>query len=232
MASSETILIIEDEADLAETIQSELEAEGFRVLCASCGRTGLESAVKLLPSLIILDRTLPGMSGIDVCRVLRERPTTKQTPIIFLTAKSEKGDIILGLGTGGDDYITKPFDMGELIARVKGVLRRSSPSLKETHPGGTRLTFGPLQLDSARFEAFLGKSAVALTQAEFRILWTLMERPGQVFSRNQLLDKFDSRDSAVDRTIDVHIASIRKKLGEKGELVMTIRGMGYKLRES
>ncbi len=226
------ILIIEDEAEVSEIIQSTLKREAFQVLTAFDGSTGLEMARTKKPALILLDIMMPGINGLEVCKQLRTQPETKNVPIIMLTAKIDESDIVLGLGAGADDYVTKPFHSKELVARVRAVLRRHR--IGEASETAHSITQGGIQMDVQRHEVKLNGQEVTLTLAEFKILWTLLSTPGRVFTRNQLLDRISSGDgdSVVDRNIDVHIGAIRKKLGDTGRAILTVRGIGYKFRGS
>ena len=226
----ETILVIEDDSDIVEIIQYNFEREGYRVITASNGEKGLETAISKKPSLIILDLMLPGLDGIEVCKRLRTNAETRSIPIVMLTAKGEESDIILGLGVGADDYVTKPFSPKELLARITAVLRRGD--LKQDSPAPSRLERGPITIDPARFEVYLKGQPIAFTLTEFKILSILAANPGRVYTRTLLLDRIQGGDAFVDdRNIDVHIRSIRRKLGDFAESIITVRGVGYKFRE-
>lgn len=224
---STTILVIEDDPDIVELVQYNLERDGFNVLTAGDGETGVQEASKRRPSLILLDLMLPGQDGLDVCRLLRQSPATSSIPIIMLTAKNEEEDVVVGLRMGADDYVTKPFRPRELLARIRAVLRRGA-----THPGGggdTPLRFGNLTIDPEGHEVRLGKSPVQLTASEFRLLLAIASRPGRVFTRDLLLDHLTGGEGVVvDRNVDVHISALRKKLGASGRHIVTVRGVGYK----
>ena len=225
----EKILLIEDHQDIAEIVQFNLEKEGYQVITSEDGEEGIRLATKEVPALILLDLMLPRMGGIDVCRVLRNRPETVRIPVIMLTAKGEESDIVLGLGVGADDYVTKPFSPKELLARIQAVLRRSKAPVGTT---AEVITFRELMVDSARHEASVDGKSVALTLSEFRLLRTFISSPGRVFTRDQLIEKIGGADLAiVDRNIDVHVSSLRKKLGDMGSYILTVRGVGYRLRE-
>lgn len=224
------ILIIEDESDIIELLQYNLEREGFQVFSARNGDRGVVEANLRKPHLILLDLMLPGQDGLQVCQQIRQRSELSKTPIIMLTAKGEESDKVLGLGLGADDYVTKPFSPKELIARIKAVLRRGGPAVAES--GQNRIEFGPVVLDPARHEVLLREKQISLTAAEFKILKALLSSPGRVFTRDQLLEKLTGGGSFVlDRNIDVHIGMIRKKLGDDGKLISTIRGVGYKVQD-
>lgn len=223
----QTILVIEDEADISELVTFNLNKEGFRVLTASDGESGLKEAFVASPALVLLDLALPGMQGLEVCRHLRNNPKTSLTPIVILTARSEEVDIILGLEVGADDYIAKPFRIRELVARVRAVLRRSS----RTDP----LTIGrvPFQVDPSEHTVVTPHSSIHLTPAEFRILQCLTESPGRVLSRDQLLHAItEGKSIIVVRNVDVHIRALRRKLREFSTLIETVRGVGYKFSSS
>jgi DNA-binding response OmpR family regulator len=223
-----TILVIDDEKDFIELVKYNLEKEGFLVRGVLDGESGLSAAARDIPDLAIIDLMLPGMDGLEVCRRLRSDPRTADIPIIMLTAKSSESDRVVGLELGADDYVTKPFSPRELAARVKAVLRRSSPH------GAAPVVIrrGELTIDLTRREVSCRGKAVSLTASEFRLLHFLANHPGQVFSRSELIDGAMGRDiSVVDRTVDVHITGLRKKLGDCGEWVETVRGFGYRFRE-
>ena len=227
--SKESVLIIEDDPDIVEFVQYNLEREGFRVFTADNGETGLHEATTRLPSLILLDLMLPGIDGIEVCRRLKQAKATQLIPLVMLTAKGEESDVVLGLGLGADDYVTKPFSPKELIARLQAVLRRSTKDRSETKD--ERLRIGPLIIDPTRHEVLLNGEAIPFTLAEFRLLQTLASSPGRVFTRDQLLDRITGGDAVViDRNVDVHVRSIRKKLEDEGDLILTVRGVGYKCK--
>lgn len=224
------VLVIEDEPDIIELLQYNLEREGFRVFTARDGLSGLKEATARRPALIILDLMLPGVDGLEVCRLLRSKKESENTPIIMLTAKSEESDKVLGLGIGADDYITKPFSPKELVARARAVLRRMA--VTDNTQRQQRIEVGPLTVDPDRHEVSLGGKPINLTAAEFRLLRMLASSPGRVFTREQLLEKITGGESIVlDRNVDVHIGAIRKKLGNSDEWITTIRGVGYKFKD-
>lgn len=218
------VLIIEDEKKISDIVTLYLHRENFIVDVAATGEDGL-LLLKESPDLIILDLMLPDIPGEDICRMIRER---SNIPIIMLTAKSAEEERIRGLGIGADDYVVKPFSPGELVARVKALLRRVSPST------GGILSFnrGLLILDSERFEAKVRGRTVELTETEFRILFALSQRPGIVFTREQLISMVQGYDfEGYDRTIDAHIKNIRHKLEENPKspvFIKTVYGLGYK----
>jgi two-component system, OmpR family, phosphate regulon response regulator PhoB len=223
------ILIVEDEAALTLLLRYNLEAAHYTVETASRGD---EAEIKLRespPDLVILDWMLPGLSGIEICRRLRARSETRQIPIIILTARGEESERIRGLATGADDYIVKPFSVPELIARVGALLRRAAPE-KVTDI----LSFGDLELDREKRRVSRAGRAIELGPTEYRLLEYLMERPGRVFSREQLLDGVWGRDIYIDeRTVDVHIGRLRRALnrGHETDPIRTVRGAGYALND-
>ena len=223
----QTLLVIEDDPDIVELLRYNLEREGYRVLVATDGERGLADAGKQQPDLVLLDLMLPGLDGLEVCRRLRGQDGTRGIPVLVLTAKSEETDVVIGLEMGADDYLTKPFSPRELLARVRALLRRVARGSEEV--GRTRIELGELVLDLARHEVTSQGSLVPLTRAEFRLLWTLIQRPGRVFTRNELVDEITAGEAViVDRNVDVHVSSIRKKLGDSGKRIATVRGVGYK----
>jgi phosphate regulon transcriptional regulator PhoB len=227
---AERILVIEDDCDILELVQYNLARQGFAVMEAKDGEDGLGKARQHQPDLIVLDLMLPGLDGIDVCKTLRGESATKGIPIVILSAKGEESDVVVGLELGADDYVTKPFSPRELIARIRAVLRRS----KDTTTVSTeeRLKVGPIEIDTARHEVFHRGEPLQLTLAEYRLLSTLISRPGRVFTRGQLLEKIAGADTfVIDRNVDVHVRAVRKKLAEDAEFIVTVRGVGYKCRE-
>lgn len=219
------IAIVDDEPDILELISYHLKKERFEVREFRDGEGLLSFIETALPDLVILDLMLPGMDGLEVCRVLRGNRRTSSVPIIMLTAKGSEADKVVGLELGADDYVVKPFSPRELVARVKAVLRRAKVEEKEES-----LVIGDLAIDTNRFEVRFKGRRIDLTPTEFRILAILAGRPGWVFTRNQLLNELWQEDKIVlDRTIDVHIRHLREKLGEGGRLIKTVRGIGYKL---
>jgi DNA-binding response OmpR family regulator len=227
MAKS-TVLVIDDEKDLIELVSYNLEREGFLVKGAIDGESGVSTAVRDNPDVILVDLMLPGIDGLEVCRQLRSETKTAHIPIIMLTAKSQESDRIVGLELGADDYVTKPFSPRELSARVKAVLRRSSAQISQP----SLIRRNELTIDLDRREVLCEGKNIILTASEFRLLQFLAERPGRVFSRSELIDAALGRDVAVvDRTIDVHITSLRKKMAKCGEWIETVRGFGYRFRD-
>jgi phosphate regulon transcriptional regulator PhoB len=222
------VLVIDDEKDLIELARYNLEKDGFEVKSAQDGESGLAAAINGHPDIILIDLMLPGIDGLDVCRSLRADNRTARIPIIMLTAKSAESDRVLGLELGADDYVTKPFSPRELIARIKAVLRRSSaPQLPSD-----RIHFGALTIDPERREVSCEGVTIPVTATEFRLLRFFALHPGRVYSRDQLIDNALGKEvSVVDRTIDVHITGLRKKLGNCSKWIETVRGFGYRFRE-
>lgn len=223
------ILVVEDEEPLALLLQYNLESEGFSVSLCHHGDNVELSIEENQPNLIVLDWMLPGVSGLELCRRIRSSSKTANIPIILVTARDEESDRIRGLSTGADDYVTKPFSVPELIARVKAVLRRANPeSIAET------LSVGDLELDRTSFRVKRGPREVRLGPTEFRLLEFLMQSPGRVYSRAQLLDSVWGQNVYVDeRTVDVHIGRLRKALnrGKEKDPIRTVRGAGYAISD-
>lgn len=222
-----TIFIVEDEPSQRQVLTYNLEAEGYRVTQTGNGEEALVSVAEHMPDLIILDWTLPGVSGIEILRQLKSQPLTRELPIIMLTGRSDEFDRVRGLETGADDYVTKPYSVLELMARVRLQLRRTRPSYM-----GERLEFGDIVLDSSAEKVFRGKNQVKLGPTEIRLLAVFMEKPGRVWSREQLLDRVWGTEFYLDnRTVDVFISRLRKALCENGgeDLIRTVRGTGYAL---
>jgi two-component system phosphate regulon response regulator PhoB len=225
--TSPRILIVEDEEALTLLLRYNLEAAGYEVDTVARGDDADVRFKERPPDLVILDWMLPGLSGIEICRRLRARPDTRQLPIIMLTARGEESERVRGLSTGADDYIVKPFSVPELLARVSALLRRSSPERI-----ADILAFGELELDREKKRVSRNGHAIDLGPTEFRLLEFLMERPGRVFSREQLLDGVWGRDVYIDeRTVDVHVGRLRKALnrGHADDPIRTVRGAGYAL---
>lgn len=225
--SRQTLLIIEDEQSLSEVLAYNLEREGFRVITAADGEEGLHQARALVPDLVVLDLMLPVIDGLQVCQQLRADSRTRDVRIVMLTARGEELDEIVGFNMGADDYVTKPFKIKPLMHRIKALLRRTTtPSASDD-----RLGRDGIEIDRLRHECRCDGQELTLTPTEFRLLWTLIRQPGRTFSRNELMDSTRGTDAnALERTIDVHIRSLRKKLGDRGTLVETVRGIGYRFR--
>ncbi|PZQ97643.1 MAG: phosphate regulon transcriptional regulatory protein PhoB [Cereibacter sphaeroides] len=229
MAAAEqpTVLVVEDEPAQREVLSYNFEAEGFRVAQAGNGEEALILVDEVAPDVIVLDWMLPSVSGIEVCRRLKSRPETRGVPIIMLSARSEEVDRVRGLETGADDYVIKPYSLVELMARVRTQLRRTRPSVV-----GLVLAYEDIRLDPESHKVFRGEKVLKLGPTEFRLLSTFMEKPGRVWSREQLLDRVWGRDIYVDtRTVDVHIGRLRKALCAfgGGDPLRTVRGAGYAL---
>lgn len=224
-----TILVVEDESDLSVLMRYNLEAEGFRVLTAETGDEAAEAMQGQPPDLILLDWMLPGLSGIELCRRWRARAETARLPIIMLTARGEEEERVRGLATGADDYVTKPFSMPELMARIHALLRRANPQLVSSV-----LKAGDLELDRTSHRVRRGGRDLHLGPTEYRLLEYLMRHPGRVYSREQLLDGVWGTDVYVDeRTVDVHVGRLRKAInrGRSPDPIRTVRGAGYALDE-
>jgi two-component system phosphate regulon response regulator PhoB len=219
------IVLIEDERDMADLVATRLKREGYKVEIAHDGGEGLEMVRSSPPDLVLLDLMLPGLPGTDVARLMRDDVRTAGVPIIMLTAKSEESDIVVGLRFGADDYVTKPFSMSVLVARIDAVLRRAAAS---PTPAQGILKAGPLVIDQGRHTVELEGQILPLTLTEFRLLTALAAARGRVLNRNQLMDQALGVDVIVtDRTIDVHMTTLRRKLGAARSCLQTVRGVGY-----
>jgi DNA-binding response OmpR family regulator len=228
--SKKKIVIIEDEPDILEVLSYNLKREGYEILTATDGIHGLSLVRKEVPDMVLLDLMLPGMDGVEICSTIKKDQQTQNTLIIMVTAKGEESDIVLGLGVGADDYITKPFSPKELIARVKAVMRRGV--MVDKANSQEKIEIGPLTIDTVKYKVSIDDREVKLTATEFRLLHYLASYPGRVFSREQLLNRALGDDVViVDRNIDVHIRGIRKKLEVDPPLIETIRGVGYRMAE-
>jgi len=224
--SPKRILVIEDESDILDMILLRLRKEKFDPVGATNGATGLAKAQDDKPDLVLLDLMLPITSGLDVLRKLRESPKTAHLPVIIVSAKGDESDVVVGLELGADDYVTKPFNMPVLLARINALLRRSGAA----ENAGSRLTVGPIVIDADRFEISVDGEPIQLTRTEFGILHSLAVARGRVLTRNQLIDHAIGSDTMVtERTIDVHVTSLRSKLGIARDLVETVRGIGYRI---
>lgn len=227
--SRERILIIEDEEDIAELVRFNLEKEGYQISIATTGEEGMKAARADMPDLIILDLMLPGLDGLDVCKVLKAGDKTKGIPIVIVTAKGEESDVVTGLEVGADDYITKPFSPKVLIARIRSVIRRrSTPPVDDN----ATLQLRGLTIDPRRHEVRIDGKVIDLTLTEFQILHLLARRPGWVFTRYQIVNEVRGDDIIVtDRSVDVQFVGLRRKLGDWGKEIETVRGVGYRLKE-
>jgi two-component system alkaline phosphatase synthesis response regulator PhoP len=222
------ILVVDDEPDLLELVHYTLTRASYQVVCVKSGEEAMAQVRSQPPDLVVLDVLLPGLDGLEICRLLKQDPRTASLPIIMLTARSEEADIVAGLELGADDYLTKPFSPRVLMARVKAVLRRKRA--KVTNQDEVVVS-GQLYIHPGHHEVRAGETPVRLTPTEFRILHMLAQRPGWVFTRYQIVDSVRGDDASVtERSVDVHIAALRRKLGCYGDTVETIRGVGYRLR--
>jgi len=228
MTTHAQILVVDDEPDILSVLVYQLNREGYRVTTAVNGPGALKAALSDQPDLIVLDLMLPGMDGYEVLQRLRRHERTAMIPVMLLTARREEEERVRGFEVGADDYITKPFSARELALRVRALLRRSkAPPVSTTR----RLSVGPVALDRDAHLAFSGDRELELSPVEYRLLEVLLERKGRVQSRQGLLDAAWDRDPTADtRTVDVHVARLRQKLGESGPLIETVRGVGYRLR--
>ena len=228
MAQNKNILVVEDDPDIKELISFNLSNQGHQVFEANNGELGIEKARKKLPDLILLDLMLPGIHGLDVCRIFKADQETKDIPIIMVTAMGQEEDIVKGLETGADDYITKPFSIKVLLARVSAVLRRSFEEYDQDSDKSLLINGISIKprLREVRFE---DKVIDNLTFSEFQILYLLAGHPGWVFTRYQIIDKIRGDNYPVtDRSVDFQIVGLRKKLGGAGKLIRTVRGVGYR----
>lgn len=221
------ILLIEDDKDITELITYNLAKEKFSCEVCKSGSEGLKKAPKILPDLIILDLMLPDIGGLDICKTLKNDPKTKNIPVMMLTAKGEEIDRVVGFEVGADDYLTKPFSTRELILRLKAILKRSP---KE--PLAQTLKFGSLEIDPQKYQVKIGDQEIKLTVIEYKLLQHLLSSKGRVFTRDALLDVVWGYDAALTtRTVDTHIKRLRAKLGDAGDYIETIRGVGYRFKE-
>jgi two-component system, OmpR family, phosphate regulon response regulator PhoB len=223
------VLIIEDERDLLEVLTYNLQREGFEVAVAHDGQEGLRKAQMQLPDMILLDLMLPKLDGLEVCRELKAGERTRTIPILMLTAKAEETDQVVGFTMGADDYVTKPFSIKVLVQRIRALQRRKEPSADASdvidHLG--------VRIDRVRHRVTVDDKELELTPTEFRLLECLLRQPGRAFSRPQLMDVAIGEGAVVlERTIDVHVKTLRKKLGGEQEFIETVRGIGYRFRET
>lgn len=228
--AKKNILVVEDEEDILALLHFNLIKAGYAVDCASCGEEGLKKVREKVPDLILLDLMLPGIDGLELCRRLREDEATSEVPIIMLTARGEEGDVVRGLELGADDYMTKPFSIKVLLARLQTVLRRRRQLIDNNI--AEELKIGSLLIHPGRNLVQIEGQSVDLTFTEFRVLVALARRPGWVFTRYQIVNAVRGEDYAVtDRAVDVQIAGLRKKLGSCGHYIETVRGVGYRFKE-
>lgn len=224
------ITIVDDEEDIVKLVSHHLKREGFKVKEFHNGRDFLSYIESVVPDLAVLDIMLPGINGLEICRILKNKNSTSSVPIIMLTAKATEADVVVGLELGADDYIVKPFSPRELVARVKTVLRRTGTKESEDNV----IKVGPLSINTEKYEVTVENEKVVLTTTEFKILEVLADGKGRVFTRDQLLKKkrlWGDDKLVYDRTIDVHIKNLREKLGVAGNMIKTVRSIGYKLEE-
>ncbi len=227
--AGENILVVEDDEDILELVRYNLAKDGYKVVGVRSGEDAVRSVGFKAPDLVVLDLMLPGLDGLEVCKVIRNDPTTRHVPVVMLTAKGEEADIVTGLELGADDYITKPFSPRVLVARIRAVLRRKTV---EPADDSSTIHVRDLVIHPGRNEVLLKGKPVELTFTEFRILHLLARRPGWVFTRNQIVDAVRGEDYAVTaRSVDVHIVGLRKKLGSAKAYIETVRGIGYRFKE-
>ena len=223
------VLVVEDYQPLAETLEYQLERAGYDVYRSSDGQEAINQARVILPDVVLLDVDLPVLGGVEVCKLLRAEPTTKDTLIMMLSALGEESDQLVGFAVGADDYVVKPVESYKLLLqRIKALLRRRQPEFSDSestnHHGVT--------VDKRRFVVTLNDQPLKLTKSEFQLLETLIRQPGRAFSRNQLVEAALGEDTMVlERTIDVHIRALRRKMGDHADLIETVRGIGYRLKE-
>ena len=223
------VLVVDDEPDILELIGYNLARHNFDMIGVDSGEEAFASVRRSLPDLVVLDLMLPGIDGLEVCRRLKNDNRTAAVPVIILSAKGEEADVVIGLELGADDYLTKPFSPRVLMARIKAVLRRKRG---ESGAAEAVITHQDLRINAGRHEVLVAGAPVQLTLTEFRILYQLARRPGWVFTRNQILEAAQGDETGVtERAVDVHMVALRRKLGSSGDLVETIRGVGYRLRE-
>ncbi len=225
--SKATVLVVDDEPDILDVVAFNLTREGYRVLRAENGEDALRVVQQQRPDLVLLDLMLPGMDGLEVCKQIRATDSTSQTLVIMVTAKTEEADVVTGLELGADDYVTKPFSTRVLLARIKAVLQKRRNPL-DVGPG---ITIGGIVVMPGEHECRVHGHKIELTITEFRILVTLLRRPGWVFSREQIVESSRGENTVVTlRSVDVHIVRLRQKLGPCGDYISTVRGIGYRLR--
>ncbi|MCE9632047.1 MAG: response regulator [Planctomycetia bacterium] len=223
------VLVVDDEEDLLELVRYNLTKEGYAVECVGSGEEALKAVRRQPPDLIVLDLMLPAVDGLEVCRRLKADPKTRDVPIVMLTAKSEEGDMIAGLDRGADDYIAKPFSPRVLTARIKAILRRDDARRREELE--TTIDVHDLSIHPGRHEVTLAGNPVELTYTEFALLQFLAKRPGWAYTRTQIVDAVKGEDYPVtERSVDVQVAGLRRKLGDQGHYIETVRGVGYRFR--
>ncbi|MCP5469643.1 MAG: response regulator transcription factor [Chlamydiales bacterium] len=228
MSQKKTILLIEDEEDIAALIKLQADISGYKLYVETDGINGFRAIERDKPDLVILDIMLPGQNGLDICRKMKHNPELKNIPVVIISAKNEELDVVLGLELGADDYVAKPFSPKILFSRVKAVLRRG----REPQKILKTLTFGEFTLEVDRYLLRKKDKYIPITLSEFGILRRFLANRGKVLTRNQLLDDVQNDDAFImDRNIDVHIASLRKKLGPNFHWIETVRGVGYRFKE-
>ena len=229
----ESVLVVDDERDILELVKYNLDKEGYRVTVVATGEDALAAARAKLPDIVILDLMLPGVDGLEVCRRLKGDPRTRGVPIVMLTAKGDEADVVTGLELGASDYVTKPFSPRVLTARIRAVLRRGD----DADDDEATIRIRDLTIRPGRHQVLVKEKPVELTATEFRILVFLAKRPGWVFTRQQIVDAAQGDDAfmidrfVTDRSVDVHIVSLRRKLGSAGASIETVRGVGYRLQD-
>ncbi len=225
----ESVLVIEDDEDIQELVNYNLTKEGYQTTCVASGEEGLRTAKAKLPNLVVLDLMLPGIDGLEICKLIKADPKTQHIPIVMLTAKGEESDVVTGLELGAEDYITKPFSPKVLVARIRTILRRKAkPAASED----AAVSIHELTIHPGRHEVLAKGKLVELTFTEFKILQLLARRPGWVFTRYQIVNDIRGDDVLVtDRSVDVQIVGLRRKLGPFGKYIETVRGVGYRFKE-
>ncbi len=230
-AGKPSVLVVDDEEDVVEVLRFALEREGFHVISTHDGDTALELARKHQPSVALLDTLLPGRDGLSIVRALQAGSDTRGIYTIMISAKDVDIDVVRGLELGADDYVVKPFRVREVVARVRAVLRRRARHVEDTG-NETTLRLGPLTIDRDRFAVIVDGEEVRVTLTEFKLLAVLASSPGRVFDRLSLLERAQGDTFVDERTVDVHVTAIRKKLGPHKGLIQTVRGVGYKSASS
>jgi two-component system phosphate regulon response regulator PhoB len=227
------ILVVEDEADIRQILAWNLGQNGYEVLLAERGGQALSMAREARPDLVLLDLMLPDISGLEVCRSLKQDASLRSVPVIMLTARSEEIDRVVGFELGADDYVVKPFSVRELVLRIQAVIRRTQAAGAATAGSESELRFGRLRADRQAHRVWVDGQEVPLTPLEMRLLWTLFERRGRVQSRGTLLDEvWEASPENNTRTVDTHVKRLREKLGPAGAYVETVRGVGYRFADS
>jgi len=228
--SREHILVVDDEEDIRELLRFNLGREGYSVAAAATGEDALRLARQRIPDLVVLDLMLPGMSGLDAARAMKRDDALGAVPIIMLTAKDAEADVVAGLELGADDYVTKPFSVRVLLARIRAVLRRASDPMPGDEEGPA--SRAGISVHPGKREVLVDGSPVTLTSTEFELLHLLIRRPGWVFTRSRIVDSVKGADYPVtERSVDVQVAGLRRKLGDRGDAIETVRGVGYRFRE-